>query len=103
MAISPETCDKPRSSFASSSEEVIKILSSNDYKSWLGQTKHQLNTILNKYFQTRKSSTHRDCRMIRRKACLIADASINLEKEIQKQVDLLIIREDLVAVLTECK
>lgn len=36
--------------------------------------------------------------MIRRKACLIADASINLEKEIQKQVDLLIIREDLVAV-----
>lgn len=37
--------------------------STNDYKSWLGQTKHQLNTILSKYFQTRKSSTHQDCRL----------------------------------------
>ena len=63
MAMSPETDDKPRSSFAASSGEVIKILSSNEYKSWLEQTKHQPNTILNKYFQTRKSSTHQDCRM----------------------------------------
>ena len=61
--MSPETGDKPRSSLAASSGEVIKNLSSNEYKSWLGQTKHQLNTILNKYFQTRKNSTHQDWRM----------------------------------------
>lgn len=41
-------------------------------------------------------------RLIRRKASLIADASINLEKEIQKQVKLFIIRKDLVVVY-ECR
>ena len=40
-----------------------KNLYTDGYKSWPGQTKHQLNTILNKYFQTRKSSTYQDCRL----------------------------------------
>lgn len=78
-----------------------------EYKSWLeiiriGQTKHQLNTILNKYFQTKKSSAHwipQPERLNRRKVCLIADAAITLEKKkIKKQVKSLIIRKDLVVV-----